>query len=150
MTVRQSTADTGGTMLEVESTWVSAAKMPPTHLHPAQDEHFEVVEGALRVLIGGAERLMRAGDVFDIPRGVEHAMAAAEGRTRAIWQTAPALRTEQLFAGLADAHRRGGSLLDLAPVVRAHSAEMRLTKPPPIVQGPLFAVLGVAAKILRR
>jgi hypothetical protein len=79
-----------------------------------------------------------------------HAMTATDGWARALWQTRPALRTEEYFAGMDAAQRSGGSLLDLVPVVRAHTAEVRFTKPPRLVQGPLFAVLGLAAKLLRR
>lgn len=150
LTVRKSSTETGGELLEVESTWSSGGDLPTTHCHPSQDEHFEVVAGKLRVLVDGMERVLTPGDVLDVPRGTVHAMAAADGAAKAIWQTRPALDTEAFFAGLDAAQRRGGSLLDLAPVVRAHAAEVRFTKPPRFVQRPLFAVLGLTARVMRR
>lgn len=146
LTVRRSDAE----VLEVEATWTGGGSMPPAHFHPAQDEHFELVEGRLRVLIGGAERLLSPGDVLDIPRGTVHAMTATDGGARAVWQTRPALHTERFFAAMDAAQSRGGSLLDVIPAARAHAAEIRFTKPPAWLQGPLFAVLGLIGRLRRR
>ncbi|MPZ81924.1 MAG: cupin domain-containing protein [Actinophytocola sp.] len=150
LTVRRSSADTGGELLEVEATWAGGGPLPPAHFHPAQDEHFEVVDGQLRVLLDGEERLLGPGDVLDIPRGTVHAMTATHDGARAIWQTRPAMHTERFFAAMDAAHNRGGSLLDLVPVARTHAAEVRFTNPPPWIQGPLFAVLSLTARLLRR
>jgi hypothetical protein len=109
-----------------------------------------MLEGRLRVLVEGDERMLGPGDVLDVPRGSVHTMTATDDGARAIWQTRPALRTEQFFAAMSAAQDRGGSLLDFVPVARAHTAEVRFTKPPPWLQGPLFAVLGVASRLLRR
>lgn len=146
LTVRHSDAE----VLEVEATWTGGGSLPPAHYHPAQDEHFEILEGRLRVLMDGAERLLSPGDVLDIPRGAVHAMTATDGGARAVWQTRPALRTEQFFAAMDAAQSRGGSLLDVIPVARAHAAEVRFTKPPTWLQGPLFAVLGLVGRLRRR
>lgn len=143
LTVRRSDAE----VLEVEAAWTGGGALPPAHFHPSQDEHFEVLEGTLRVLLDGAEREVGAGEVLDIPRGTVHAMTASDGPARAIWQTRPALRTESFFAGMDAAQQSGGSLLDFVPVARAHAAEVRFVKPPPVVQGPLFALLGLVARL---
>jgi quercetin dioxygenase-like cupin family protein len=150
LVVRRSGTDTGGELLEVEATWSGGGPLPPAHFHPAQDEHFEMIEGRLRVLVDGQESLLGPGDVLDVPRGAVHAMAATDGGARAIWQTRPALRTEQFFAAMSAAQSRGGSLLDFVPVARAHTAEVRFTTPPPWIQGPLFGVLGLIARLRRR
>ncbi len=146
LTVKRSSAD----VLEVEATWSGDGALPPAHFHPDQDEHFEVLDGQLRVLLDGEERLLGPGDTLDVPRGTVHAMTATHDGARAIWQTRPAMRTEQFFAAMDAAQHRGGSLLDFAPVARAHTAEVRFTKPPRWLQGPLFAVLAMTARLLRR
>jgi quercetin dioxygenase-like cupin family protein len=150
VTVLRSSTETDGRLLEVESVWSHGGDLPPTHFHPAQSEHFEVLEGELRVSIDGSERLLTRGDVLDIPRGAVHAMAATSDGTRAKWQIRPALRTKQFFAAMDSSQRRGGLLLDTISVVRSHKEEIRLASPPPIVQGPLFAVLALVARLLRR
>lgn len=42
-------------VLQLESTWQPGGKPPPTHWHPHQAEHFEVLEGGLTVRLGGEE-----------------------------------------------------------------------------------------------
>ncbi len=150
LTVTKSGADTGGALLEVEATWSGGGSLPREHFHPAQTERFEVTDGRLRVVLDGAERVLEPGDVLEVPPGTVHAMTAGDQGARAIWQIRPALRTQELFAALSDAHRRGGSLLDFVPVARAHRAEIRFTKPPPLVQGPVFAALSLFARVVRR
>lgn len=150
LTVTKSGTDTGGALLELEATWTGGGPLPRAHFHPAQTEHFEVTDGRLRVVLDGEERVLEPGDVLDVPPGTVHAMTAADEGARAVWQIRPALRTQELFAALSDAHSRGGSLLDFVPVARAHTAEIRFTKPPPPVQVPLFAVLDLVARLRRR
>lgn len=94
--------------LEVEATYTPGSQAPPNHLHPAQDEHFEILEGAMQVqLDGGPTRTISAGDTLDVPRGTPHVMwnsAAAPARTR--WITRPAGRTEDWFRTLDSFQRR--------------------------------------------
>src|SRR5438045_2844532 len=46
----------------------------PTHFHPKQAEHFEILEGTMRARIDGQDRELRAGDTLDIEAGVPHSM----------------------------------------------------------------------------
>jgi hypothetical protein len=73
--------------------------MPPEHFHPSQTERFEVLEGAMRTLIGGEERTYGPGEPFEVPAGTPHQMAA-EGPTRTRWEVRPALRTADFFEAL--------------------------------------------------
>ena len=77
--------------LEVEATWGPEGSPPPKHFHPGQDEHFEVLDGALRVEVDGQERELRPGDTIDVPRGAVHRMwNAGVEPARARWVTSPA------------------------------------------------------------
>jgi mannose-6-phosphate isomerase-like protein (cupin superfamily) len=94
--------------LEVEARWGPGSHPPPKHLHPDQDEHFEVRAGRLRVRIGDAERELGARETIDIPRGTPHQMwNPGEEEARALWRTSPAGRTRQWFESL-DALQREG------------------------------------------
>jgi quercetin dioxygenase-like cupin family protein len=120
-------------------------RLPPAHVHPDQDERFEILEGSLRVVIGGAERIVHAGEVLEIPRGVPHKMTGSgDAPTRAIWQTRPALRTEEWWAALAAARDECGDgdppLRALAPLLRRHAPEFQLALPRAI-QRPLLWLL---------
>ncbi len=54
-------------VLEVEAVYAAEGKAPPKHLHPDQDEHFEVLEGSLRVRVGGEEKDLGQGETLDVP-----------------------------------------------------------------------------------
>ena len=78
-------------LLEVEAVYAPAGKEPPKHYHPSQDEHFEVLEGSIRVRAGDEERTLGVGDEIDIARGTVHKMwNPASGDARVLWQTRPA------------------------------------------------------------
>ena len=136
LTFRRTAADTGGELLEVESCWATPGPEPPEHHHPRQQEHFEVLEGALRVRMGGTERTLAAGDTIDVPAGTAHSMwNPGPGRTRALWQTRPALRTEGFFelvwglARTAHAGEEGPSGDEVAAMMREYADEYRLGHP---------------------
>lgn len=84
--------------LEVEGTWAAGGSPPPLHLHPAQDERFEVRSGHLVAVVDGEERRLGPGDTLQIPRGTPHKMWNAGGETAtAVWSTRPGGRTAQWF-----------------------------------------------------
>jgi hypothetical protein len=115
----------------VEATY-GGTRLPPAHLHPAQDETFEVLEGRLRVIAHGEERVLTVGERIEIPRRTPHRMAAADAGARVRWTTRPALRTEAWFAELDAANRRHGGRAPvpvlLALIVRYNDV-FRLTRP---------------------
>jgi quercetin dioxygenase-like cupin family protein len=80
--------------------------MAPPHLHPRQDEHFEVLDGAVRAIIEGVARRYTAGDAFDVPAGMVHQMGG-DGPARVKWEVRPALKAAQLAEDLYGG-RRGG------------------------------------------
>jgi hypothetical protein len=85
--------------LELDASYPGGAPLPPAHLHPSQDERFEVLEGAVRAIVDGAERRYAAGEAFDVPAGTPHQMAG-DGPARVRWLVRPALRTAEFFEGL--------------------------------------------------
>jgi quercetin dioxygenase-like cupin family protein len=85
--------------LVMEASYSGEAGMPPAHLHPSQAEHFEILEGRLRAIVDGEERVYEVGESFDVPPGTPHQMAA-EGPTRTRWEVKPALRTAEFFERL--------------------------------------------------
>ena len=123
LTIRLSTPD----LLEVEATYGPSGKPPPKHFHPAQDEHFEVLEGEVQVRIEGSEHTLGKGMTIDIPRERVHQMwNAAETPARVLWQTRPAGRTEDWFRGIDRIRREagdGGKPSPLAFVTLLHEYE---------------------------
>ena len=97
--------------LEVEASYRPGGSPPPAHFHPAQDEHFEILEGAMRARVDGEERELEAGAEIEIGRGQVHQMwnpGSEPARVR--WVTTPAGRTEQWFRILDGLFREGGDI----------------------------------------
>ena len=91
--------EVGNELLEMEATYSGEMGMPPEHLHPKQAERFEVLEGSMRAIVGGEEKVYGQGESFEVPVGTPHQMAA-EGPTRMRWEVRPALRTAEFFERL--------------------------------------------------
>ena len=91
--------ETGGELLEMEASYSGEAGMPPEHLHPKQAERFEVLEGSMRTIVDGEERVYEVGESFEVPTGTPHQMGA-EGPARMRWEVRPALRTAEFFERL--------------------------------------------------
>lgn len=124
--------ETDGELLEMEASYSGEAGMPPEHLHPRQVERFEVLEGAMRTIIGGEERVYGQGESFEVPAGTPHRMAA-EGPTRLHWEVRPALRTaeffERLYGSGPDSARSSSSI---AEFLAEYDEEIRLTPRDPV------------------
>ena len=59
---RVTAQDTQGTLLEFDDFLLAGYVSPPEHMHPRQQEHFEVIAGTLGVRIAGRDQVLRAGD----------------------------------------------------------------------------------------
>jgi quercetin dioxygenase-like cupin family protein len=139
--------------LIMEADYRAGTPSPPAHLHPSQDEHFEVLSGGVHAVIKKEARTLRAGDTLDIPAGTVHQLGGlpdTDGTVR--WEVRPALRTREFLQasfGLAGSPPDSRALLRAAMVARDYAPEFRLAKPSRPVQAILFAVLGLAAKLRR-
>ena len=149
-------AETNGELLEMEATYEPGSVEPLEHFHPSQDEHFEILAGSMVAQVGGERRTLSEGDVLDIPAGTVHAMwNGGGGEARALWQTRPALRSEEFFR-LVGRLAQEGKLTPNGPrnplvgaaVMQDFRDEFRPTNPPAPVQAVAFPVLAVVARIL--
>ncbi len=112
--------------LELEASYEGGGAEPPAHLHPSQDERFEVLAGRMRARIDGRERELSAGESVEIAAGTEHQMWNA-GTERAVmrWTTMPAGRTLDWFRELA-ATIAGEPIGDPANLLERYSDVFRL------------------------
>ncbi len=83
-------------LLQMEAFYSGEGGLPPEHFHPHQDEHFEVLEGAVTAVVQGERRRYVADDAFDIPAGTAHQMAG-DGVARLHWEVRPSMRTAEFF-----------------------------------------------------
>ncbi len=144
--IRQTAADTGGELVEMEATYAPGGASPPPHAHPRQEERFTMLSGAMRVRIAGEEHLLTAGGVLVIPADTPHTMwNDGDEVARFHWEVRPALRTEDFFAHLYGLTGQNGRppLLPLAALFRAYRDEFRLAA---ATHRLLFALLGALAR----
>jgi mannose-6-phosphate isomerase-like protein (cupin superfamily) len=151
VTIRRTTPE----LLEVESTYGPAGKPPPRHLHPDQDEHFEVLAGRMRARVGDEDRILESGDTLDVPRGMLHQMwNPGDQPARMLWQTRPAGRTEDWFRSIDALHREGrvGSNgvpgpLAFGVLLTEYRDVFRLAVGPEPLVRPVLALLGILGRV---
>lgn len=146
-------AETGGSLLEMESVYRGPSGKPFEHYHPAQDETFTVQEGELTVLIRGEQITLKSGDRIDIPRNTVHAMwNAFAGNTRVTWEVKPALQTAEFLDSVFKASEKSAKgvppPLQMVLLLRHYSGEFRLSKISFGVQKLLFSVLAPIARMV--
>jgi mannose-6-phosphate isomerase-like protein (cupin superfamily) len=138
-----------GEYLEIELRLVADGKVPGTHVHPEQEERFELLEGRMSFRMGLKRIDADPGEVVTVPAGKTHRFAnAGNGDAVARVTVTPALRMEDLFetaAQLAHDGRVMGSgtpkPLDLALFVREFKREVRGPFSPGALQRVMLAPL---------
>lgn len=154
---RETAQSTGGDLLQVD--WIGRPGWTtgPDHVHPYQEERFEVLSGKLGLRVGGVERVHGPGEVFVVSAGSAHAAwNAGDVDVHVLVDFRPALRTEIAFETLAGLARAGKTLgsgvprnpLTLALVLREFEDEIRFVRPPLAVQKVLLAPLATIARVL--
>lgn len=62
----------------------------PGHTHTHEDESFFILEGELRVLVGGEEHHIGPGEFIHLPKGIVHAYFAKTDTVKMLCTMAPA------------------------------------------------------------
>jgi quercetin dioxygenase-like cupin family protein len=154
---RKTAEDTGGELLQVDWIGEPGWTTGPDHVHPLQEERFEVLSGRLGLRVGGVERVHGAGDVILAPAGAPHAAwNAGDDEVHVLVDFRPALRTETAFETLAGLARDGKTNrsgaprnpLRLALVLRHFEDEIYFVRPPLAVQRVILGALARVARLL--
>jgi quercetin dioxygenase-like cupin family protein len=139
--------DSAGELLTFDLVVGPHGRVPGGHVHPAQQESFEVLAGTMRFRKG--PRLVTAGpgETVVVPPGTFHKFANA-GDERAVVRVEPALRMELLFETVVALAAEGRTLrsglprpLDLALFMREFEAEVAS----PVAPGLVRAVMAPLA-----
>jgi mannose-6-phosphate isomerase-like protein (cupin superfamily) len=146
--------DGPGNLLSFEYTAAAGTAGPPEHIHPEQEERFEVVAGAARFRVGGREVVLRPGESASVPAGTPHTFAnAGDSELRMNIEIDPARNMRGFFetlfalgrAGKTDARGRAGLLQD---AVLAREYGVFLARPPLWVQRPVIFVLAAVGRLM--
>lgn len=154
---RATSADSGGERVVVECFVEPNGAVAAAHLHPKQEERFEVLAGELEFRVGKHTIVAKPGDRILVPAGTPHRFRnVGEETAHFVCEVTPALGFEQLIEtmfSLAEdgkVSRRGlPSPLRLAVIARHHFDDVRLPFPPAWLQrlglalgAPLGRLLG--------
>ena len=82
ITFIRTSEDTGGAQLEIELLLRPDAFLPAAHVHPAQEEEFTVLEGAVRFTSGAHADVVRAGGALLVPGRPVPQLASGRRRRR--------------------------------------------------------------------
>jgi quercetin dioxygenase-like cupin family protein len=87
--IRRTTEQTGGELVEFDVVGQPQGLITVPHIHPAQSERHEVIEGRFRIRTGALERVLGPGEVVETKAGVEHSHGS-DGPARVRVQVRPA------------------------------------------------------------
>ena len=152
---RKTAADTNGEYAEIDLVLAPGGSVPGTHVHPKQEERFEVVSGRMKFRLGLRTIVAGPGEVVVVPAGRIHNFAnAGDEPAQVRVQMIPALKHEELFettvalAKEGRVDRRGmPKPLELALFVERFADEVRA---PVIPHALVMAVLAPLRHIARK
>ena len=155
MIFRSTGTDTDGEVLRIECFNSPHGPKEPEHVHPRQESRFEILAGSVLFNINGQERHARPGEVVTIPAGVPHYFwNGGDEEAQYVQEFRPALQSDRFFETLFGLARDGKlnptgypNLLQIAVSAPAFADEIRLTRPPWLVQRVVCAVLAPIARL---
>jgi mannose-6-phosphate isomerase-like protein (cupin superfamily) len=78
-TITASAGETGGSFVEMELLLPANAVTPPLHIHPRQEEDYDVLAGTLEVHYEGDWQRLPEGESMTVPRGTPHTFRNGSG-----------------------------------------------------------------------
>lgn len=105
-------ADSGGQLLRIGMKTLPMGGAPEPHVHPAQEERFEVLSGTATFRIRGRDRVCRAGESVTIPARVPHTWwNSGTGELDMLVEFRPAGRFEEFITSYIALARSGRAKL---------------------------------------
>jgi mannose-6-phosphate isomerase-like protein (cupin superfamily) len=157
---RKTSRETGGQAVVIETIVQPNGFVAAAHVHPSQEERFEILRGSVGFKVGGKKLVAGPGQRLTVPAGTPHKFwNAGDEEAHFICEVRPALQFESLIetmfalAGDGKTNRKGmPNPLRLAVIANAHFDTVRLPFPPAVLQkaglvlgAPLGRLLGYGA-----
>jgi quercetin dioxygenase-like cupin family protein len=151
---RQTSADTDGELVAIDLALPVGGHVPGVHIHPLQEERFEVTEGKMKFRYGLRTIVAEAGETVVVPAGKIHNFAQyGDEPSQCRVEIRPALKMEQLFETTVRLAQEGRTNkkgmpkpLDLALFVEEFKDEVKAPFPPAPVVRALMAPLRALAR----
>jgi quercetin dioxygenase-like cupin family protein len=155
ITFRQTSANTGGELVAIELELPAGRRVPGgQHIHPKQEERFEVVAGTMRFKLGHERVVAGPGELVVVPAGQKHDFAnVGDDDALVRVEVRPALEMEQLFETAVALAEQGRTMLggiprplDLALFTEQFEDEVQGAFPPRWLQRLVLAPLAWLAR----
>ncbi len=150
---RQTAAEGNGELLQIEISAKPGGIGPPYHIHPHQEERFEVLVGKARFRVAGKEQSCGAGEKAAVPPGVPHTFVnEGDEELRMVVELRPPEKMETFFETLFGLAREGkinkkGNPSPLQALLIAREYDVVLAGPPVFLQKAAAAVLSPVARL---
>lgn len=139
---RETATDTDGERLVFELELPPGGRFPGGHVHPSQEERFDVLNGTMRFRKGMRRVTAESGDSVVVPAGTSHRFAnVGDDTARIRVEVRPALEMERLFETVAALAREGRTFangmpkpLELALFMRRFDDEVQAPIAPGVVR----------------
>jgi len=154
---RQTAATTGGKLIEADFYMRPGAFVAAEHIHPRQEERFEIIAGTLCGRVAGKELAGVRGETVVVPAGTPHLWwNSGDEDLHVRVEVRPALTLENWFEtyfglakdGKVSAKTGLPNLFQLAVMMRAYQDVLILARPPRPVQTLLFGSLSAVGRVL--
>jgi len=155
--VRTTARDTGGELYQMDVYVQPRGFVAAEHIHPLQEERFEVISGTLHGRVAGTALTSGPGEKLVVPAGTPHIWwNSGDEELHVLVEVRPALRIESFFEtffGLAQdgkVNPKTGlpNLFQMALTLRAYRNELVLARPPRLVQTLLLGLLAPIGRLL--
>ncbi len=152
---RKTSRETGGQAVVIETFVQPNGFVAAAHVHPSQEERFEVLRGSVGFKIGRKKLVAGPGQRITVPAGTPHKFwNAGDDEAHFVCEVRPALQFESLletmFALAADGktNRKGmPNPLRLAVIANAHVDTVPLPVPPALLQRVALAMGAPVGKL---
>jgi quercetin dioxygenase-like cupin family protein len=125
--VKVSGKDTGGQLAIFEQTGLSPKRGVPLHIHPEQDEIFQVLEGEYHFQVDQEKFQLKQGETIFLPRKIAHAWIQVSEHAKMSVIVQPAGMLEEFFVYMA-ALEKEPTKDELAKIFSNHG--MQIVGPP--------------------
>src|SRR5215216_3328109 len=123
ITFTRTAADTDGELLAFDMTLSVDGHVPGAHVHPSQEERFEIVSGTIKFRMNGKKIVAGPGDIVTVPPGARHKFAnGGDEPVEVRVEVRPALKMEDLLENTVALAKEGAG----RGVVLPRSARRRL------------------------
>jgi quercetin dioxygenase-like cupin family protein len=144
----ETAAETAGELVRVETIVEPDGFVAAAHVHPAQTERFNILEGTVEFHVGGKTVRASSGDEVVVPPGTPHRFRnSGDEAARFLLEVRPALKFESLIetmftlAAEGKTGKRGlPGPFRLAVIAREHFDTVRLPFPPVALQRAGLAI----------